>query len=132
MRLNPAGSMVEQWIEKTTRKFSDITIPSFVIMPNHVHLIVTVWSKRYEYDASAKAGDHMGSPLRDIIGWYKTMTTNAYIRGVKGDTWLRFNGRLWQRNYYEHIIRDDEDMSRIRNYIHNNPANWNTDSLYKP
>jgi REP element-mobilizing transposase RayT len=55
------------------------------------------------------------------------MTTNEYIRGVKKYGWVPFHGRLWQRNYYEHIVRDDNEMSRIREYIRGNPARWATD-----
>jgi REP element-mobilizing transposase RayT len=52
------------------------------------------------------------------------MTTNAYIRGVHTHHWSPFPGKLWQRNYYEHIIRDDVALTRIRQYIANNPKNW--------
>jgi REP element-mobilizing transposase RayT len=57
-----------------------------------------------------------------MIGWFKTMTTNRYIVGVKDKNWKRFAGRLWQRNYYEHIIRNDSDLHAIRQYIASNPA----------
>jgi REP element-mobilizing transposase RayT len=56
--------------------------------------------------------------------WYKTMTTNAYIRGVKNDGWPPFPGKLWQRSFYDRIIRDRQELDRIRLYIANNPANW--------
>ena len=59
--------------------------------------------------------------------WFKTMTTNEYIRGVKTLGWPRFPGRFWQRNYYEHIIRNDMSLSAIRQYIANNPAQWADD-----
>jgi len=52
------------------------------------------------------------------------MTTNEYLRGVKTSGWAPFQGRLWQRNYYEHVIRDEESLNRIREYILNNPAQW--------
>lgn len=57
------------------------------------------------------------------------MTTNEYIRGVKNLGWTPFNGKLWQRNYYEHIIRDQKSFINIRNYIINNPKNWNNDKF---
>ena len=69
-------------------------------------------------------GEHAGSPLRNIVAWFKTMTTNEYIRGVKHHGWPPFPGKLWQRNYYEHIVRNDADLTRIRAYIRDNPANW--------
>jgi hypothetical protein len=69
-------------------------------------------------------GEHIGSPLRNIVAWFKTMTTNEYIRGVKQHGWPSFPGKLWHRNYYEHIVRNDADLARIRAYIRDNPANW--------
>mgnify|MGYP000149145336 CR=1 FL=1 len=69
-------------------------------------------------------GAHVGAPLPVIVQWFKTMTTNEYIRGVKELGWPTFAGRLWQRNYYEHIIRNEESLNRIRQYILDNPAQW--------
>jgi len=69
-------------------------------------------------------------PIGQIVDWFKTMTTNEYIRGVKNLGWLRFNGKLWQRNYYEHIIRNEKSLCRITKYIENNPANWKGDKFY--
>ncbi|MEN9911618.1 MAG: hypothetical protein RI956_62 [Pseudomonadota bacterium] len=59
------------------------------------------------------------------------MTTNAYIRGIKHHHWQSFNGKLWQRNYYEHIIRNESSYQTIAHYIINNPAQWNDDTLYQ-
>jgi putative transposase len=70
-------------------------------------------------------GRHIGLPVR----WFKTMTTNEYIRNVKLNGWQRFNKRLWQRNYYEHIIRNTVELNRIGEYICSNPQNWHQDSL---
>jgi len=72
-------------------------------------------------------GEHIGSPVRAVVGWFKTMTTNAYIRGVKQLGWPPFDGKLWQRNYYEHIIRNEQSYQNISNYIINNPAHWKDD-----
>jgi hypothetical protein len=55
------------------------------------------------------------------------MTTNEYIRGVKTASWQSFNGRLWQRSYFEHVIRNEESLNRIRQYILDNPARWEFD-----
>jgi len=57
------------------------------------------------------------------------MSTNEYIRGVKISGWQRFNGKLWQRDYWEHIIRDQKTFDEISDYIINNPINWNADKL---
>ncbi len=72
-------------------------------------------------------GAHTGAPLPEIVRWLKTMTTNEYIRRVKNDGWTLFRKRLWQRNYYDHIIRNDESLNRIRRYIVENPLRWHLD-----
>jgi REP element-mobilizing transposase RayT len=71
--------------------------------------------------------EHTGSPLYKIVQWFKTMTTNDYIRNVKTNNWKPFNKKLWQRNYYEHIIRNEIELNKIRKYILNNPLNWEKD-----
>jgi len=55
------------------------------------------------------------------------MTTNAYIRGVKEHGWPAFAIRLWQRSFYEHIVRNERDLDAVREYIFNNPAKWAAD-----
>lgn len=69
-------------------------------------------------------GEHMGSPLHRVVQWIKTMSTNEYIRNVKSNGWQPFDRKLWQRNYYEHIIRDNESYQRIKQYIIDNPLKW--------
>lgn len=65
--------------------------------------------------------------LPRLVQWFKTMSTTDYIKGVKLFDWPPFDKRLWQRNYYEHIVRNDADLARIRRYIADNPANWERD-----
>ena len=87
------------------------------------------------------SGEHIGSPLRricpnipEMIQWFKTMSTNEYIRGVKSGKFPPFEKSIWQRNYYEHIIRTENDLNNIRLYIKENPNTWNRDnnnSIYK-
>ena len=88
-----------------------------------------------------ESGEHIGSPLRricpnipEMIQWFKTMSTNEYIRGVKSGKFPPFEKSIWQRNYYEHIIRTENDLNNIRLYIKENPNTWNRDnnnSIYK-
>ncbi len=136
MRLNEAGRMVEKWWAKLHHKFPNVQTDAFVIMPNHFHGIIVITSNPVGADprvcpdetgAHAGMGAHTGAPLPEIVQWFKTMTTNEYIRGVKQSGWLPFRGRLWQRNYYEHIIRDDAFLNRIRQYIAENPLRWHLD-----
>ncbi|MEZ4914307.1 MAG: transposase [Chitinophagales bacterium] len=74
-------------------------------------------------------GEHVGSPLSGVVQWFKTMTTNEYIRGVKNLGWQRFDGKLWQRNYWERIVRNKRALHNIARYIINNPANWREDGF---
>ena len=59
-----------------------------------------------------------------MIKWYKTQTTNAYIRLVKQGQAPPFQKHVWQRGYYDHVIRNDTDLAETRQYIVNNPLNW--------
>jgi len=137
MILNDAGRMVTKWYHEIKNKFPDVKHDEFICMPNHIHFIVINdggvigTDLRVCPDQSGEHADqfdeHAGSPLYRVVQWFKTMTTNEYIRGVKQNKWLPFNKKLWQRNYYEHIIRNENELNRIRNYIINNPHNWKND-----
>ena len=65
--------------------------------------------------------------LSDIVRSFKSLTTHQYIKGVKENGWQPFNGKLWQRNYYEHIIRDSTEFDHIKTYINSNPERWYDD-----
>ncbi len=67
--------------------------------------------------------------LGDIVHRFKTMTTKRYADGVHQLNWRSFPGKLWQRNYWEHIVRNEGELNRIREYIHNNPLKWELDRL---
>jgi putative transposase len=160
MQLNDAGMMVQKWYVELENKFPDIRCHQMIVMPNHFHCIVENIgihsvdvgadlrvcpnkpvpnkSEMGLFDKSKQSvsvsdnieGEHVGSPLHRVIQWFKTMTTNEYIRGVKTLGWQPFNGKLWQRNYYEHIIRNEQSYQTISEYIINNPAKWNDDKFY--
>ncbi len=129
MALGDAGRMVEKWYCALENKFSDICCDEYIVMPNHFHcIVVNVGADQcvcpddgqlYRIAPTVMGehntmGEHMGSPLRTVVQWFKTMTINEYIRGVKQNGWLRFDGKLWQRNYYDHIIRNENELNRIR------------------
>ena len=130
MLLNDAGRIIEQWWFELNRKFSTVETDEFVVMPNHFHGIVVIAGVAVGADLRVgpnSEGAHAGAPLPTIIQWFKTMTTNEYMRGVKTQGWPPFAGRLWQRNYYEHIVRDENELTRVREYIANNPMQWEMD-----
>ncbi len=121
--------MIEKWWYILPDKFLNVEIDKFVVMPNHIHGIINIVTVGANQGVcpNVKQGEHAGLPLQKIIQWYKTMTTNEYIRNVKNLKWRPFDGKLWQRNYYEHIIRNRSELNRIRLYILNNPIKWKID-----
>ena len=149
MVLNVAGEMVKEWYEKLEEKFPTVKNDMMVIMPNHIHFVVQILKpvganpcvrpqcdKKQYFDFETKGQTHGSAPtqshivLGDIIQWFKTMTTNTYIKMVKNNTLPPFNKRIWQRNYYEHVVRDENDYARIAEYIENNPLSWNDDMFH--
>jgi REP element-mobilizing transposase RayT len=69
--------------------------------------------------------------LGDVVGAFKSLTTNEYIRNVKQNNWQPFNKKLWQRNYYEHIIRNEKSFYNISKYIQTNPSQWKNGKYHK-
>jgi len=110
--------MLAYWWDELPRKFEGAALDEFVVMPNHLHGIILILESQARHELVSLPG---------MMQWLKTMTTNAYIRGVKQSGWPAFPGKLWQRGYYDHIVRDKKDLDRIRRYIVGNPANWAKD-----
>ncbi|WP_240510856.1 transposase [Algoriphagus antarcticus] len=139
--LNEAGKMVEtEWLNLPDR-FKNIELHESVIMPNHFHGIlkivgVTLVVARNVGIAENQIGQPQGiaptKTIGDMMDAYKSITTVNYIRGVKTLNWQPFNGKLWQRNYWEHIIRNEQSYQRISEYIINNPKEWSDDKFHTP
>ena len=140
MKLNDAGLMIERWYFDLKNKFPDIQCGEFVCMPNHVHAIVVNVGADLcvRPDSPAQTGQThrsaptgvVGTSLSRVVQWFKTMSTNEYIRGVKQHGWQPFTAKLWQRNYYEHIIRDEDSYLKIADYIQTNPQRWPEDTYH--
>jgi putative transposase len=62
--------------------------------------------------------------------WFKTMTTNAHMRGVNDNKWAPFTSRLWQRSYHDRFVRDEAEWGRIRQHVRSNPALWAWDTFF--
>ena len=122
VQLSAPGSMVaEVWRELSTT-FQGVIVDTFVVMPNHLHGVLIL-----EPVGPTRDGGSRRLSLPDIIQRFKTFTMTRYIAGVRTADWPRFPGRLWQRNYFEHIIRDEEALNRVRQYIERNPIDWDMD-----
>ncbi len=120
LELNAAGRMVGAWWDKLPSKFDNINPDVHITMPDHFHGLVLIVGA----DPCVRPGAHAGAPLHQIMRWFKTMTTNSYIRGVKDLGWTPFEKQLWQRGYHEHVVRKIEDLNAVREYILNNPLRW--------
>ena len=125
MRLNKYGNTVSKcWLE-IPRHFPNVEIDAFVIMPNHVHGIVNI------------VDDCRGTACRaptEKFGRPTTRSLPTIIRSYKSAVTKRINVLcgtqdtcLWQRNYYEHVIRNEHDLNEIRQYILDNPVKWDMD-----
>jgi len=148
MVLGLAGEMVHKLWYEMIDDFPNVALHEFVIMPNHIYGIIEIVDNNKNLNNVGvpfmgtqelvgnhnSKGNHKGLPLRammvgNVIGAFKSLTTNAYIKMVKNNTLPPFNKRIWQRNYYEHVIRDGVDYERIAMYVVNNPLTWKDDVL---
>jgi REP element-mobilizing transposase RayT len=143
MVLNDAGQMIESIWSELPERFPHVKLDKFVIMPNHFHGIMVfrggepcVRPKTGEQSTGemGEIGEHKVRPygtlpgtLGRIMQAFKSITTHKYIAGIKQKQWPPFPGKLWQRNYYEHIVRDENELNDIRRYIMDNPKKWNLD-----
>lgn len=118
---SPAGRMVAYWWQQLPHKFPDVQLDGWVVMPNHFHGILCI---------NRHGIKNAPTSLPDVMRWFKTMTTNAYIRGVNDDDLQPFVGHLWQRSYHDRIIRDESELNRIRDYVANNPSRWGEDTFH--
>lgn len=128
MRLNGFRRIVqEEWL-RTPFVRPNVELDEFVIMPNHVDGIVILWNNR---DGGSTVGANSHSPRREVPFRSPSRTVGAIVRGFKSATTTRINtirnaagAPVWQRNYYERIIRDLDELGRIREYIRNNELQW--------
>ncbi len=133
MHLNEAGVMVKtEWL-KLNERFNNIALHEFVVMPNHFHAILEIVGaskKIAPTDTTTENSTEVkNKTVGDMVGAFQSIVTVQYIRGVKNLGWTPFNGKLWQRNYYEHIIRNEKSYRNISNYILNNPLKWKEDKF---
>lgn len=133
MMLSEAGRIVEFVWQRLPFFFSNVETDAFVVMPNHVHGIVVIVGAKQRADSQGNIIDDPAAlPLRHgtlphslpaIVQNIKSVTTKRInqMRGMKGEP-------VWQRNYYEHIIRNERGLDAIRKYIEDNPLQWTLDA----
>ena len=135
MILNEYGNIVRNWWLEIPNKFKNVNLDIFVVMPNHFHGIVQIIS------GNSIVGAIHESPLQKSSQQNKTQRRNMLLSKMIGyfkmNSAKRINQKrnlqgisVWQRNYYEHIIRNENELWRIRKYIVENPVNWDNDQYF--
>ncbi len=117
-KLTKFGEFVDKHINKVSQRF-DVEIITYIIMPNHIHMVIFIDDLRAIRESPLQAR----SLISKIVGYIK-MNTSKEIHGFVPDC------KIWQRNYYDHIIRDDNDYCNIIEYIQTNPGKWAEDRFY--
>jgi REP element-mobilizing transposase RayT len=128
MRLNDAGWVVaDEWI-KTPVIRDEIELDKWVVMPNHFHGILLITGSIDRHCTGDRRVAPTGPQPRSVgavMAGYKSAVTKCIneLHQTPG-------AKLWQRNYWEHIVRNEPELNRLREYIQNNPKQWEMDSLY--
>ena len=110
VELTKIGIEIENTINFINDNYRNVFIEKYVIMPNHIHLIL--------YLGYENLGGHGNPPLQKIVGQLKSFTTKKYGK------------ILWQRSYYDHIIRNENEYAEIWSYIDSNPSKWLEDEYF--
>ncbi len=127
--LNRLGLLVSQCWSDIPAHFQHVSLDEFVVMPNHLHGIVLLSTADNDWNATNRGGLPGGSrprlripTLADIVGAFKSAVTRRLneLRGTPA-------ARLWQRSYYEHVIRNETALQEVRRYIVENPIKWQLD-----
>lgn len=137
MQLNELGKIVEKNWNKTLEMRENISLDAFIVMPNHIHGVIT-----FTNNLRGNVGANCHSPKNDRAYSNTPLqspsnTLGAIIRGFKSATTKEINifratpkVPVWQRNYYEHVIRNDESFEKIYEYILTNPLCWEKDRFF--
>ena len=112
---------MDSWVWLSSQ-YGYVDLDEYVVMPNHMHGILVITDDGRGGSRTAPTTDAKRKSVGRLIGAFKTVSTKRIneIRKTPG-------AKLWQRNYYEHIIRNDDDLNRIRHYIADNPLRWDQD-----
>ena len=106
--------------ENTIKQYSGISAPIFVVMPNHFHAIIMI----------ERADMESAPTISDVVQAFKRYSTVEYSKRVHQGMLPPYDKQVWQRGFYDHIIRNQSDYDEIYRYIENNPVRWEQDELY--
>ena len=107
----PAGEHICRSWEEIPDRYPGVELDTLLVMPDHLHALLSL-------------GGEQRASLSEIIHHLKSRTTAQYALGVRQKGWAPFPGTLWQRGFYDRVIRDDEESTRVRTYILQNPVRW--------
>jgi putative transposase len=117
--LSSVGRIIEQQWQNIPNLYDNIELDEYIIMPNHIHGIIHINRQ--------KRSDARPAPtISDIICSFKSRSSVEYIRYAKHNN-LNFCGKIWQRSFYDHVIRNERSLNAIREYMLANPVNWELD-----
>lgn len=114
IELTDVGMIIDRQWNDIVHRYENVSIDDYVIMPNHIHGILII---------DQRTGASPVPTLSNIIGAFKSKSAGKYLKFIKQND-LNISGKIWQRSFYDHIIRDEKDLNRIRTYIRDNSANW--------
>ncbi len=123
--LSPIGKVIEESIKFINENYENVLVDKYCIMPNHIHLIIDLGFSECRRGSLPLRETDNNIQLHEIIGRMKSYTTKKY-RELSGNSSVI----LWQRNFYEHIIRNDEDYAEKWQYIDENELKWNLQFNY--
>ena len=124
VKLLPCGKIVDKYINQLNNFYDNIQIDHYVIMPNHVHIILFL-HPFYEHELDTKGGTpRTSSPTRKAVG------VSQFVETLKRFCNKEYGENIWQRNFHDHIIRNHKDYEEHINYIYYNPVRWHLDELY--
>jgi REP element-mobilizing transposase RayT len=113
-------------------RFRNVSLDAFVVMPNHIHFVVWLnpvgapLAGAHAADHTTRAGASPAPTLGQLVGAFKSIVATKWLMWLKQNAPHR-PGRVWQRNYYERVIRDEPELNRVREYIRLNPLKWEFD-----
>jgi len=137
MFLNEIGEIANKYWLEIPEHYPNVKLDEYIIMPNHIHGIIFIKNNVSENNSGASVETQNIVSLQNQNKFQHIIpgSIGSIIRGFKiGVTkWVRQNTKIdtiWQRNYYDHIIRNEKSLYKIRHYIKYNPLNWKHDDLF--
>ena len=137
LKIKDVQMMIQSVWSSLPDRFFSLKLDEFVIMPNHIHAILCINTVGADLVSAPNKADLVSArnktkpistpTISRIVQAFKSITTYKYILGVEENNWPLFDKHLWQRNYYDHIIRSEKSLNYIREYIVNNPIRWEFD-----